>query len=69
MEWSKEQMYANFVKYINCRNNLFNSLAYTFKGFIFENDSNRDYPSQIFDGFLNFKRDDFNLQTFFRGIQ
>ncbi|MEE1336935.1 RyR domain-containing protein [Methanobrevibacter sp.] len=57
MEWSKEQMYANFVKYINCRNNLFNSLAYTFKGFIFENDSNRDYPSQIFDGFLNFKRD------------
>lgn len=55
MELSKEQ-YANLVKYINIRNNLFNSLAYTFKGFIFENNPNKDYPSEIFDAFSNFRK-------------
>ena len=56
MKLSKE-VYANVVKYINLKNNLFSSLAYTFKGFIFETDPDRDYPSQILDAFLNFSNE------------
>ena len=64
MELSKEEVYADVVKYINQKNNMFAELACTFKEFIFQGDSASNCQKRIFNAFLNF-RSDANLRLDF----